>query len=290
MVNDSIRVVDGPDTKGYKRFAYNYSGGENNSAGVLAFDDAKTPAETDLLPDDDLKINSNPVLLKNTYEYDVAVIGSGPAGHIASVRAARLGASVILFEKDSLGGLWLNAGFIPAKVYLNANESAPPDLQGILSFRNSIVSEMTSNAARTLRACKVRVETGEASLKSAHEIFCRGKVYNSSKIILCEGSKNNYSLIKGAFHPGVSTADEIFKTAEIPHRLLVLGGGREGCEIAAAFAVFGSNVMLVEEKPRLLPDWDTNISDAVWKALTVAGVKVHTGITVNEIADKDGNP
>ena len=287
MAKEVASAVDGPDTRdGYKHVAYNPYGKKDYSSKALSFGDAKTPAETDLLPDDEFETNVKPVQFKNTYDYDIAVIGSGPEAYTASIRAARLGARVILFEKD----IWLKEGFIPAKAYLNSEEGAALDFQGMISFRNSIVSKMMAGAARALRACRVRVESGDANLKGMNEIYCRGKVFSAAKIILCGGRKNNHSHISGDLHPGVLTADDIYKESEIPNRLLVLGGGREGCELAAAFASFGSNVMLVEERQSLLPDWDRSISEAVWKALTEIGIKVHTGITVNSIADKNGNP
>ena len=289
LANDALTALDGPDIRdAFKRYVYNHPrNSEKNQR--LSFGDVKTPAETDLLPDDEFEIDEiqpESMHFKDAYEYDVAVIGSGPAGHTSAIRAARLGAKVVLFENDHL----TNAGYVPVKAYLNSDAVGARDLQGIVSLRNSVAAKMTTDAARTLRACKVRVESGEAVLKSPHEILCRGKIYSSSKIILCGGSKNNRSNITGAFHPGVLAADDIFKTSDIPHRLLILGGGREGCELAATFAAFGSNVVLVEGEQRLLPDWDRNISEAVWKALRDTGIKVYTGTTINEIRDVDGNP
>ena len=262
----------------------------NDYSTTFHFDDWGPPGERDLLPDEDYEISISPKLLPSSYEYDVAVVGSGPAGHTAAIRAARLGGSVIMFEKDALGGVWLNSGCVPAKVYLEAGGAPTPGLHTALAQKNEIVTKLTSNAARALRACRVRVEAGEATLKSAHEILCRGRVYTASNIILCGGRKFDAPPVKGYTHPGVMTMDSIFKTTESPGRLMILGGGSEGCELAAAFAAFGSNVMLVDSRTRLLGEWDGQVAEAVTRALTSAGVKIHTGISVSEIADRNGKP
>ena len=262
----------------------------NDFSTTFHFDDSGPPTERDLLPDEEFEVSISPKLLTSAYEYDVAVIGSGPAGHTAAVHAARLGGKVIMFEKEALGGLWLNAGCVPAKVYLEAGNSEAPDLRKALALKTDIVTKLTSNAARALRACRVRVEAGEASLKSPHEIVCRGRVYTASSVILCGGRRGGEPPIAGYTHPGVLTPESLFKMSELPSRLMVIGGGSEGCELAAAFAAFGSSVMLVEERTRLLRGWDEQVAEAVARALTEAGVKVYTGISVSEIADRNGNP
>jgi len=274
----------------------------------FAFADTETSEEADLIPDEEFSSNVvKPKPQTTGYEYDIAVIGSGPAGYTAAVNASQLGAKVIMFEKEALGGLWLNSGCVPAKIYLKSADTLRSvksasecgvtggsgvsiDMPGLLSYKNSIVSKLTSYAARLLRSCRVRVEAGEASLKSAHEIVCRGRIYRVSKIILCGGSRIDRSVIPGSSHKGVWGNEDVFKATEIPSRLVVLSDNNEGCEIAATFAAFGSNVMLIGMGQRLLSDWDTQVAEAVGKALSEAGVKVHTGISVKEITDRNGSP
>jgi len=294
MSNEYITAADGPDTReGFQRFAYHYSQPDkaDDFPGAFSFGDVEPPTETDLLPDDDIGGSITPnIYTTSAYEYDVAVIGSGPAGYTAAIRAAKLGGKVIMFEKEALGGLWLSAGCIPAKVYLKASGSEAPDLQGALSFKNNIVTKLTSNAARMLRSTRVRVEAGEAVLKTPNEIVCRGRAYTAAKIIVCGGTKADGSHIPGASHPEVCATDAIFRTSDLPKRLMILGGGSEGCELAAAFAAFGSNVILVETQSRLLPGWDAQVADAIHRSLSDAGVKVYTGVTIDEISDRHGKP
>jgi len=260
---------------------------ENLTSG-FSFTDPDAQTETDLLPDEDFISEINP-RKKSGYDYDVAIIGSGPAGISAAVKASGLGARVIMFEKEALGGLWLNAGCIPTITYLTFGRDTK-EFKNLISHKNNIVSKLTSGTARTLRACRVRIEAGEAVIKSPNEIACKGRTYTTSKIILCSGSSVDRSQIPGAYHKNVYTYTEIYKMQEVPKRLMVLGANSDGCTIALVFAALGSNVMLVEPQAQILPGWDKQVASAAAKALSDAGVKLHTGITVREIGDKDGNP
>ena len=296
MTNDYMTATDGPDTRdGFFRQAYNvsYNGRVEEPSPETFLESSDTPIESDLLPDDEdeeeTKNAYQPKKDSKTYEYDVAIIGSGPAGRAAAVRAQSLGGKVILFERDSLGGKWLNSGCIPAKVFLNRK----PDNAGFenaYSDKNAFVSKLASSLARRMRTLRVRVEVGEAVLKSPHEVLCRGKIYKASSVILCGGAKPVVPQLPGLSHPGVITMDKIFELSEMPPRLLIYGGGTEGCEIASAFASFGCKVMIIETGSQLLPGWDSEIAESVEKMLMDKGVKVHTGVGVKEIVDRNGDP
>ena len=280
MSNEFITASEGPDNQdGFFRFSHgiSYADRADDEPTPFSFAETGPPSERDLLPDEDFDSVLKSNLFKNAYEYDVAVIGGGPAGYSAAIRAAKLGAKTILFEREMLSGL---AG----------GGSAVLNLSKILTNKNSIATHLTSNAARLLRACRVRVEAGDANIKTAHEIICRGKSYNVAKIILCGGMKSVRPEIPGASHHSVLTISDAMKLSEAPSRLMVYGGGNAGCEIAAAFAGAGSSVMLVEPEPRLLPKMDAGLSEAVKGALTKAGVKIYAGVSVREISDRGGNP
>ena len=271
-----------------------FTGQKDEALPPIAFSYTEPPPEKDLLPDDEFSSAMGEERFTeerflNEHEYDVAVIGSGPAGNAAAIRAAKLGAKVIMFEKESLGGMWLSSGCIPANVYLRS-ESGAASLQSALMQKNNLVSQLTSDSARQLRSQRVRLEAGEALMRSAHEIICRGRVYNASKVIICTGSKTDFPHVRGLSHPSVLTVEGLFKVSQAPPRLMVLGSGSDACELASVFAAFGSNVMLVDGHSRLLADWDSEIGETLGSALEKAGVKVHTGVSVNEVLDKDGSP
>jgi len=280
MSNDYITASDGPDTQdGFFRFSQGISYADRAEEEQAPFSFAETgpPTERDLLPDEEFDSILRPKQTANAYEYDVAVIGGGPAGYTAAIRAAKLGATTILFEKEMLGGL-------------AAGGSAILNLSQTIARNTSAATNLTANVARLLRSCRVRVEAGEATLKNAHEILCRGKTYSVSKVILCCGTKADRPDIPGVSHAGVWTMNDVFKATEAPSRLMVFGGGISGCEVATAFAVAGSSVMLVEPEPRLLPDLDAQLAEAVKGSLSKAGVKIYTGVSVKEISDRDGYP
>jgi len=280
MSNEFISASDGPDRQdGFFRFSQGISYVDRADEEPTPFSFAETgpPTESDILPDEEFDSIVRTSLMKSAYEYDVAVIGGGPAGYSAAIRAAKLGATTVLFEREMLGGL-ATAG------------SAILNLKKTLMQKNSMATHLTSNMARMLRYYRVRVEAGEAVLRSPHEIVCRGKSYGVSKVILCVGGRAVRPEVPGIGHPGVWTMADALKATEAPSRIVVYGGGAAGCEAATAFSAAGCSVMLVEPEPRLLPGMDAQLAEAVKESMAKAGVKIYTGVSVKEVQDKDGFP
>ena len=226
-------------------------------------------------------------------QYDVAVIGGGPAGYVAAIKAAQLGGSVVIFEKNAVGGTCLNRGCIPTKTYLKTAEyihhinnagkrgimlSSPEysvDMDTVVAGKNSVVKKLTSGVAGLLSANKVTTVNGLATLTSDGKVECGDAVYDAKKIILCGGSSAGMLPISGLENnPHVLTSDGILDMNALPKRLAVIGGGVIGCELATAFAAFGSEVTIIELTNRLLPAMDTEISTALKQALEKQGVKV----------------
>lgn len=239
---------------------------------------------------------------------DVAVIGGGPAGYIAAIRAAQLGGRVILFERDTVGGTCLNRGCIPTKTYLKtaeylhhirsagergiviADPAATVDMPKVLSYKNRVVKVLTAGVAWLLKSNGVEVVKGDAALLSPTEITCGGEVYEAAHIILCGGSRAGTPPIPGLDHPDVLTSDGLLDLDEVPARLCVIGGGVIGCEMACAFRAFGSAVTIVELAERILPTMDEELSDAMKKSLAKQGVKILTGRQVAAVTGEVGAP
>jgi dihydrolipoamide dehydrogenase len=248
-----------------------------------------------------------PSFHEKKYDFDVAVIGGGPAGYVAAIRAAQLGGRAALFERDTVGGTCLNRGCIPTKTYLktaeylryirNASErgilsdpNASVDMKKVVAHKNKIVKKLTSGVASLLKSQSVRVERGEASLAGKREITCGGNSFTAANIILCGGSKSAAPPIPGSDHLAVLNSDGILSIEEIPRRLCIIGGGVIGCEIACAFAEFGCEVTLLEALPRLVANMDASVSQALKNALSASGVKILLGEPVKGIEDNHGKP
>ena len=249
---------------------------------------------------------SAPAALK-AGEYNVAVIGGGPAGYVAAIRAAQLGGKVILFEKDVVGGTCLNRGCIPTKTYLKTaeyihhikgaaargiivNAETSVDMPKVVAYKDKVVKTLTGGVAALLKSNGVEVVKGTAKLAGASLVECGGKTYAAQKVILCGGSKAIRIPIPGVDHKDVMTSDDILAMKELPKRLGIIGGGVIGCELASAFSAFGCEVTIVEMMDRVVSMFDKDVSAELDKSLRKSGVKVMCGRKVEEIADAAGHP
>lgn len=242
---------------------------------------------------------ATPAVPGSGQNYDVAVIGGGPAGYVAAIRAAQLGGNVILFEKDVVGGTCLNRGCIPTKTYLKTAEvireiqnakrrgivcgSAEVDMPQAVAYKDRVVRQLTDGVKGLLRANHVTVIQGEAALVDEHTVRCAEHLYRAKSIILCGGSRPVRIPIPGIDHPAVLTSTEILDLKEVPKRLVIIGGGVIGCEMASAFRAFGSSVSIIEGTQRLIPIMDRELSVSLEKVMTQQGVAVYTGKKVAEI-------
>ena len=241
-------------------------------------------------------------------DYDVAVIGGGPAGYVAAIKAAQFGGRAVLFEKDTVGGTCLNRGCIPTKTYVKAAEylhrienaktfgitvdvsSARVDMPRLVAFKNTVVKKLTGGVASLLKSNGVDVIRGEAELEDENTVSSNGKRWAAQNVILCGGSVAGGIPVPGIDHPKVLTSDGILETREIPRRLAVIGGGVIGCEIATAFRAFGSEVALVEALPRLVSAMDGEISDSILKTFKRNGIKALLSAKLVSVSDKNGLP
>lgn len=240
-------------------------------------------------------------------EYSVAVIGGGPAGYVAAIRAAQLGGKVILFEKDVVGGTCLNRGCIPTKTYLKTAEYihhikraaergivvdpiVSVNMSRVVAYKDQVVKTLTDGVAGLLKSNGVTTVKGTARLSGPHSVECGGKEYQAQNIILCGGSKAIRIPIPGVDHSAVLTSDDILSMTEVPKRLGIIGGGVIGCELASAFSAFGSQVTVVEAMDRVVSMFDQDVSVEIDKSLRKNGVTVMCGCKVERIDDKGGAP
>lgn len=235
---------------------------------------------------------------------DIVIVGGGPAGYVAAIRASQLGSKVILIEKDSLGGTCLNRGCIPTKALLHSVgilESARQgkdygvnigevviDFARMMSHKDAVVSTLLTGVQYLMRSNAIEVIKGTGKVVSSTEVEVdsgQKEIIKAAKIILASGSVPSAVPIPGVDGSGVITSDGAFQLSEIPQSLLVIGGGAIGVEFATIFAKLGTKVAIVEMLPQIIPTEDHELSMSLKGVLERDGIKIFTGAQVRRIED-----
>jgi dihydrolipoamide dehydrogenase len=242
------------------------------------------------------------------FECDVAVLGGGPGGYVAAIRAAQLGQSVCLVEKEQLGGTCLNRGCIPTKSLIAGMEAyslaqrlgefgveakdVSADFGKMIARKNKIVSRLRAGVSFLLKRGKVKVVKGTGRLVAPGRITVDSQGTSSEikarDTIIATGSRPLVFPSFGYNGNTVITSDEALDFSEVPESLLVVGGGVIGCELAFIFAGLGSRVTVVDIMPTVLPMEDPDISGAILTSLKKHGVDVKCGVRIEKITEVDG--
>ncbi|MHB1640047.1 MAG: dihydrolipoyl dehydrogenase [Candidatus Dormibacteria bacterium] len=232
----------------------------------------------------------------------VVVLGGGPAGDVAALRAAQLGAEVVLVERRDLGGTCLNRGCVPSKALLAISALAAKiqradefglRVQG-LSFdfprmqarKDEIVIKMRGGVEAACKRHQVKVVRDPGRLEGA-TVTAGGAVFSYDHLVVCVGTEPSGLPGIEMDHPRVITSDGVWELTEIPERLLIIGGGVIGCEFASLFAPLGADVTVVEMLPQLLTGVDRRTAQQFQRRLEGHGVKVHLGSKVEELSYRD---
>ena len=208
--------------------------------------------------------------------YQLAVIGGGPAGYTAAELAGKAGLSVILFEKQALGGVCLNEGCIPtktllysAKVYDNARqaqkygigvEGVSFDLGKLMARKQKVVRKLVLGVKARLVAAGVTVVSGEATVLDSRHVCCGGQVYVCDNLLLCTGLETVIPSVPGLKAVSYWTHREALMCKQLPASLAVLGGGVIGMEFASFFQSMGVPVTVVEAAGEILPGMDSEVA------------------------------
>ena len=239
---------------------------------------------------------------------DVCVLGGGPGGYVAALRAAALGASVALVEADSVGGVCLVRGCVPSKAMLRSAEvyhlavnakafgvtvsGVQADYPAIRARKDRIVGQLVRGVHGLLDAAGVTLVKGYGRLASPGVVEVDwgggGDLLLASQIIVASGSSSVMPPVPGTELPGVIDSDGAFALEEVPKRIVVAGAGAVGVEWATLFALLGSDVTLVEMLPSVVPNEDADVSKALRRILLQQGVKVHTGTRIDSISKRRG--
>ncbi len=234
--------------------------------------------------------------------YDVAIIGGGPGGYSAAFKAASEGMSVIMFEKQRLGGTCLNRGCIPTKALLKSAllygqiaqaetfgikvSDVAADLSAMAQRRDAIVERLVGDLEKTVKARKITMISGQAQLTSAHSVSCNGENYQAENIIIATGSKVSLPPISGIDSPCVITSDQLLSSQNIDYQsLTIIGGGVIGVECASIYLALGRPVTIIEMADRILPTMDPEIAQRLSMHLKKRGAVIVTGARVTAIED-----
>ncbi len=243
-------------------------------------------------------------------EVDIVIIGGGPGGYVAAIRAAHLGLKIILVEKDKLGGVCLNKGCIPTKTLVStaeilhsikrANEfgikveDVSLDFPKVMARKEQITRRLTSGVEQLMKANQIRVIYGEGNILEPGVVEIintegQKEIIKTKNIIIATGSSVMKLSIPGLDAEGVITSDEALTMQKLPAQLLIIGGGVVGIEFAGIFNAFGVEVTVVEMLPQILTPIDEEISQRLSLILKRIGIKILTNSKVKEIKKKDHN-
>ena len=240
--------------------------------------------------------------------FDVIVIGGGPAGVTAALRARELGASVLLLERERLGGTCTNDGCVPTRVLAKAarlrreaqqapeygwiGEAPRLDFAQLLRRTQQVVYGIheKKQLIQHLEAsgAQVQVGRGAAQFKDQHTIqLGQGEALRAEKFILCVGGHPRRLDFPGAEH--ALTHSDTWVLKQLPRSLVVVGGAATGCQMASNFAAFGSQVTILEVSPRILAQEDERVSEEVARGFQARGIAVNTGIEGVQRIERHGH-
>src|SRR3954453_13983566 len=236
--------------------------------------------------------------------YDCIVIGSGPGGYVAAIRAAQLGMKTAVVEKDKVGGRCLNYACIPAKAVLRVAdilsevddadefgieiEGRSVDFAKVSQRREKVVKTLTGGVAGLFKKNKIDVIEGVGALAGDGKVTVGDVTYEAAKAIVLATGSVPKPVPGTSFGGRVIGTEEAWALPELPKRLAVLGAGASGSEIASAYGRLGTEVLLFEALDRVLPTEDADVSKIAARGLGKQNMKIHTGTLVENVESHDG--
>lgn len=228
---------------------------------------------------------------RQRFDRNLVVVGAGSAGLVAALVASQLGASVTLIEAEAMGGDCLNTGCVPSKALIHAAHlvhaarqaaamgllappAAPDTRAAFAHIRAAIKTVAPHDSAERFHAMGVDVRHGHARIVSRREVAIGGEVITTRAIVVASGAAPVVPDLPGLAEVGYLTSETLWRLEEAPRRLLILGGGPIGCELAQAFARLGSTVTLVQRAARLLEREEDEASALARTVLERDGVRV----------------
>jgi dihydrolipoamide dehydrogenase len=234
---------------------------------------------------------------------DLVILGGGSGGYAAALRAAELGKSVVLIEKDKVGGTCLHRGCIPTKALLHAGEIADQaresaffgvnatfegiDMGGVHKYKDGVISKNHKGLTGLIKSRGIQIVEGEGRLVGPKTVQVGGDTYTGSNVVLATGSYSRS--LPGLQIDGnrVITSEHALQLDRVPETAIVLGGGVIGCEFASAWTSFGTKVTIVEALPHLVPLEDESSSKQLERAFRRRGIGFKVGVRFQGVESTD---
>lgn len=235
--------------------------------------------------------------------FDIGIIGAGPAGYTAAIRASQLGLNVVLFEKNFVGGTCLNRGCIPTKTILHCAEMYKElknaskygieaeninfNFEKVWERQKTVSEKIRKSLMALIKSNEITVIEGKAEIIDAHNIKCAENNYEVKNIIIASGSKPNLINFNGNYDKEfILTSDEILNIEKLPTSVLIVGSGAIGVEWARILSSFNVKVTVVEMMDKLVPPADIDISDRLVRLFKKSRIDFYTSTTIEKIDGK----
>ncbi|MCQ1530415.1 dihydrolipoyl dehydrogenase [Lutispora saccharofermentans] len=235
--------------------------------------------------------------LSKSYEVDVAIVGGGPGGYVAAIRAAQGGKKVLIIEQDRLGGTCLNYGCIPTKALVSSIDvlekirhaqsfgievgGVKASLERIMRRKNEVVDTLVSGIEHLMEAHQIEYINGEAEVKDAETLTVKNKSIDATikfgKLIIATGSKPAILPIEGAGSEDILTSQDLLELTEVPSSVTIIGGGVIGMEFAFIYNALGAKVNVVEYFPQILNTMDEDAADIIRESAAQRGINLYEG-------------
>ena len=238
-------------------------------------------------------------------KYDIIVIGSGPGGYVAAIRASQLGKKVAIVEKAELGGVCLNWGCIPTKALLKSAQvfsycknaehygitvegDVKPDFEKIVARSRTVAETMSKGVAFLMKKNNIDILTGWGRLAGEGKVEVDGTLYETDAVILATGARPRQMPFMAVDGEHIISSKEALTLPRLPQSMIVVGSGAIGSEFACLYASLGVKVTVVEYMPQMMPLEDEEVAKAMERAFRKMRATVMTSTTVKAVRVEDG--
>ncbi len=241
--------------------------------------------------------------IPKNYDVDVAIVGGGPGGYVAAIRAAQGGKKVLIIEENRLGGTCLNNGCIPTKALVSSIDALDKirrsesfgievgevkfSLERIINRKNEVINTLVAGIEHLMKAHEIEYLSGKAEVKDAETLIVKNKKIDATikfqKLIIAAGSKSATLPIDGADSDDILTSKELLELTEVPSSITIIGGGVIGMEFAFIYNALGSEVNVVEFFPQVINTMDEDVADIIKASATQRGINIIEGAKASSI-------